>query len=39
MIEIGHFETGDLEITIKNVEDFNKAKSFIDKVYEVNWDF
>jgi predicted transport protein len=31
----GHFGTGDLEITIKKVEDFEKTKSSIDKAYGV----
>jgi predicted transport protein len=26
---IGHFGTGDFKITIKNIEDFEKAKSLI----------
>ncbi len=30
---IGHFGTGDLELTIKNLEDFEKAKRLIDKSY------
>lgn len=34
--EIGHRGTGDLEITLKNVEDFKKAKKYIDKAYELN---
>ncbi len=31
---IGHYGTGDLEITIKNEEDFAKAKRLLDKAYE-----
>jgi predicted transport protein len=34
--KIGHWGTGDLEITIKNVLDFEKAKEYIDKAYEIN---
>jgi len=33
---IGHWGTGELEVTIKNVEDFEKAKEYINKVYEIN---
>ncbi len=28
---IGHFGTGDLEITIKNIYDFNETKELINK--------
>jgi predicted transport protein len=31
---IGHFGTGDLEVTIKNVADFETAKPFIEKAYQ-----
>ncbi len=34
--EIGHFGTGDLEITIKSEEDFEKAKPLLAKSYEVS---
>lgn len=34
--KIGHWGTGDLEITIKNDDDFEKAKEYIDKAYEMN---
>lgn len=34
--EIGHWGSGDLEITIKNIEDFEKAKKYINKAYEEN---
>lgn len=34
--KIGHWGTGDLEVTIKNVQDFEKTKKYIDKAYEVN---
>ncbi len=34
--KIGHWGTGDLEITIKNVQDFEKAKEYIEKAYEIN---
>lgn len=33
---IGHFGTGDLEITIKSAEDFERAKPFILKSYEAS---
>lgn len=36
MRTIGHYGTGDLEVTIKNKNDLEKAKALIDKVYEVN---
>lgn len=32
--EIGHFGTGDLELTIKGMEDFEKAKPLIQQSYE-----
>jgi len=31
---IGHFGTGDLEVTIKNASDFESAKPFIEKAYQ-----
>lgn len=34
--EIGHWGTGDLEIIIKDIEDFEKAKKYINKAYEEN---
>ncbi|WP_446898807.1 DUF5655 domain-containing protein [Clostridium sp. LBM24168] len=34
--KIGHWATGDLELTIKNAKDFEKAKEYIDKAYEMN---
>jgi len=34
--EIGHFATGDLEITISNDDDIEKAKIYIIKSYESN---
>lgn len=34
--KIGHWGTGDLEITIKNSQDFEKAKEYIHKAYEIN---
>ncbi|WP_129582134.1 DUF5655 domain-containing protein [Clostridium niameyense] len=34
--KIGHWGTGDLEITIKNPQDFEKAKEYIHKAYEIN---
>lgn len=33
---IGHWGTGELEVTIKNVDDFEKAKEYINKAYEIN---
>lgn len=34
--KIGHWGTGDLEVTIKNVQDFEKAKEYVNKAYEIN---
>lgn len=34
--KIGHWGTGDIEVTIKNVQDFEKAKEYINKAYEIN---
>ncbi len=34
--KIGHFGTGDLEITISSKEDFEKAKPYLLKSYEVS---
>jgi predicted transport protein len=34
--KIGHFGTGDLEITISSKEDFEKAKPYLVKSYEVS---
>lgn len=36
MRSVGHYGTGDLQITIKNEEDFKKAKALIDRVYIEN---
>lgn len=36
MRKIGHFGTGDLEITIKSADDFERAKPYIIKSYEVS---
>lgn len=33
MRNIGHYGTGDLQVTIKNQSDFDKAKSLIDRAY------
>lgn len=33
---VGHFGTGDLQISIKSIDDFEKAKALIDKAYELN---
>ena len=33
--DIGHHGTGDLEITIRNIADFNEAKELIVKAYEI----
>jgi predicted transport protein len=32
--EIGHFGTGDIEVTVKSLEDLEKAKPLIQKAYE-----
>jgi len=34
--KIGHFGTGDLEITIKSDQDFERAKGYIVQSYEEN---
>lgn len=34
--EIGHWGTGDLEITIKNAADFEKARPLIELAYNIN---
>ena len=34
--EIGHYGTGDLEITLKSVEDFDRAQTLIVKSYELS---
>jgi len=31
---IGHFGTGDLEITINSIEDFEAAKSYVETAYK-----
>lgn len=36
MRNIGHWGTGDFQITIKNQEDFEKAKPLIEKSYTIN---
>ena len=33
---IGHYGTGDLRVIIKSINDFEKAKKFIKKAYEIN---
>lgn len=33
---IGHYGTGDLRVSIKSIEDFEKAKKYIDMAYEIN---
>jgi predicted transport protein len=33
---IGHWATGDLEITIKNIVDFEKAKPLLELAYNKN---
>lgn len=34
--KVGHFGTGDMEITIKTVDDFERAKPYIVKSYEAS---
>lgn len=34
--KIGHFGTGDLEISIQKMDDFERAKEFIVKSYEIS---
>jgi len=36
MRKIGHFGTGDLEITVKSADDFERAKPYIIKSYEAS---
>jgi predicted transport protein len=36
MRKIGHFGTGDLEITVKTIEDLERAKPYIVKSYEAS---
>ncbi len=36
MRNVGHYATGDLQITIKTIEDFEKAKELIDRAYNEN---
>lgn len=36
MRSVGHYGTGDLQVTIKSAEDFEKAKKLIDTVYNDN---
>lgn len=36
MREVVHYGTGDLQVSIKSIEDFEKAKEYIDKAYEIN---
>ena len=30
---VGHYGTGDLQVTIKSADDFSKAKELIDRAY------
>ena len=36
MRNTGHYGTGDLRIIIKSINDFEKAKEYINKAYEIN---
>jgi predicted transport protein len=36
MFGVGHFGTGDVEIRIKSVSDFEKAKPFLQQAYDEN---
>lgn len=36
MRNIGHYGTGDLRVIIKSIDDFEKAKKYISKSYEIN---
>ena len=36
MRSVGHYGTGDLQVTIKDEQDFKKAKILIDRVYNEN---
>lgn len=33
---VGHYGTGDLQVSIKSIDDFERAKRYIDKAYELN---
>ena len=33
MRSVGHYGTGDLQVTIKNLKDFEKAKPLIERAY------
>lgn len=33
MCNIGHYDTGDLQITIKNASDFERAKPLLERTY------
>lgn len=33
---MGHWSTDDLEVNIKNNDDFEKDKKLIDRAYEIN---
>ena len=37
MREIGHYGTGDLEVSIKTEEDFRKAMPLIERAYNEAW--
>ena len=34
--EIGHFGTGDLQLTLRNTDDFEKAKPYLQRSYELS---
>lgn len=36
MRNIGHLGTGDFQVTIKDHEDFERAKQYIQKSYKLN---
>ena len=36
MRNIGHYGTGDLELSISNAEDFETAKPLIEQAYNIN---
>jgi predicted transport protein len=34
--QIGHFGTGDLELTLRTLEDFERAKLFLEQSYDAS---
>jgi predicted transport protein len=36
VLHLGHFGTGDLEITLRSMDDFEKVKPLIERSYEAS---